>query len=336
MIIGFFELEKWEEEFVRENLPGHDLYFSPDKISEDSLPARKNLEIVSIFVNSRITPKVLDALPNLKMLATNSTGFDHIDVAACRARGIKVGYVPGYGNNTVAEFAFGLILNLTRKIYQAIDQIKERESFSLDGLRGVDLKGKTIGIIGTGRIGKEMIKIAKGFGMEIIAFDAFRDVAAANDLGFIYLPLEDLLKQSDIISVHCPLTDETRHLINMDNVNLMRKGAYLINTARGPIVETAALVWALQNGILAGAGLDVLEEEGETKDEMKFLSEARPHEQELKVILENHVLMRMPNVLVTPHNAFNSSEALMRILNTTLENITGFVNKNQNPKNFVA
>jgi D-lactate dehydrogenase len=336
MRIGFFELEKWEEEFARKNLPKHDLYFSPGKISDDSLPAQKDLEIVSIFVNSRITKKVLDSLPNLKMVTTNSTGFDHIDVAACKARGVAVGYVPGYGNNTVAEFAFGLILNLTRKIYQAIDQVKERESFSLDGLRGVDLKGKTIGVIGTGRIGKEMIKIAKGFGMDVVAFDLFRDVVAAKDLGFIYLALSDLLKQSDVISVHCPLTKETQHLINMKNVSLIKKGAYFVNTARGPIVETAALVWALQNGTLAGAGLDVLEEEGEIKDEMKFFADGKPHEKELRVILETHILMRMPNVLITPHNAFNSNEALMRILNTTMENITGFIAKSQNPKNFVA
>ena len=336
MKIGFFELEKWEEEFVRKNLPGHDLYFSPDKISDDSLPVQKDLEIISIFVNSRITQKVLESLPNLRMVTTNSTGFDHIDIAACKARRIAVGYVPGYGNNTVAEFAFGLILNLTRKIYQAIDQVKERELFSLDGLRGIDLKGKTIGVIGTGRIGREAIKIAKGFGMDVIAFDVFRDPGAAKELGFVYVALEDLLKNSDVITIHCPLTKETQHLINMKNVNLIKKGAYFVNTARGPIVETAALVWALQDGTLAGAALDVIEEEGEIKDEMKFFADGKPHEKELKIILETHILMRMPNVLITPHNAFNSNEALMRILDTTMENIIGFIGKSQNPKNFVA
>jgi D-lactate dehydrogenase len=336
MKIGFFEMEGWEEPVVRKNVPGHDLYFSADKITEDSLPSRRDFDIISIFVNSRITTGVLDAFPNLKMLTTNSTGFDHINLSACKTKGVAVGYVPGYGNNTVAEFAFGLILNLTRKIYQAINQIKERELFSFEGLRGIDLKGRTIGIIGTGRIGKEMVKISKGFGMNVLAFDLFKDEAGAKDLGFSYVPLEDLLKQSDIISVHLPLTEETHHLINMKNIDLIKKGAYFVNTARGPIVETAALVYALQKGILAGAGLDVIEEEGEIKDEMKFLSDTKSHEEELRVILENHVLMRMPNVLITPHNAFNSDEALLRILNTTLENINGFLGNNRNPKNFLA
>lgn len=336
MRIGFFEIEGWEEKLIRENLKNHDLYFSSDKVTKDSLPVRRDFEIISVFVNSDITPEVLDALPNLKMVTTNSTGFDHVDLEACRSRGIRVGYVPGYGNNTVAEFAFGLILNLTRKIYQAIDQVKENGSFCLDKLRGIDLKGKTIGVVGTGRIGREMIRIASGFGMNVVAFDPFPDPGAAKDLNFIYVSLEDLLKTSDIISIHCPLTEKTRHLINMSNVGLMKKGAYFVNTARGPIVETAALVWALQNGILVGAGLDVLEEEGEIKDEMKFFTEGNLHEEQLKVILETHVLMRMPNVLITPHNAFNSNEAMMRILNTTLGNINGFANGNPDPKNFIA
>lgn len=336
MKIGFFELEGWEEPVIRKSIVGHDLYFSTDKILADSLPARRDFDIISIFVNSQITIEVLEALPNLKLIVTNSTGFDHINISACKTKGVAVGYVPGYGNNTVAEFAFGLILNLTRKIYQAIDQIKERELFSFEGLRGIDLKGRTIGIIGTGRIGKESAKIAKGFGMNVLAFDLFKDEAAAKELGFSYVPLEDLLKQSDVITIHLPLTDETHHLINMKNIGLVKKGAYFVNTARGPIVETAALVYALQNGTLAGAGLDVLEEEGGVKDEMKFLSETVSHEEELKVMLENHVLMRMPNVLITPHNAFNSSEALLRILNTTLDNINGFLNNNRNPKNFLA
>ncbi|MGC9610814.1 MAG: NAD(P)-dependent oxidoreductase [Minisyncoccia bacterium] len=336
MKIGFFELEGWEKEVIKNTFAGHDLYFSSEKISEDSLPTRRDFDIISIFVNSQITTGVLDAFPNLKLLTTNSTGFDHINISACKTKGVAVGYVPGYGNNTVAEFAFGLILNLTRKIYQAINQIKERELFSFEGLRGIDLKGKNIGIIGTGRIGKEMVKISKGFGMNVSAFDLFKDEAAAKEMGFSYLSLEDLLKQSDVISVHLPLTEETHHLINMKNVGLIKKGAYFVNTARGPIVETAALVFALQSGVLAGAGLDVLEEEGAIKDEMKFLGEAASHEEELKIMLENHVLMRMPNVLITPHNAFNSNEALLRILNTTFENINGFLTNNRNPKNFVA
>jgi D-lactate dehydrogenase len=336
MKIGFFEIEGWEEEIARQALSGHELFFSKDKVDETHLPEQKDLEIISIFVNSKITAQVLDALPNLKLITTNSTGFEHIDLAACRAKGIRVTYVPGYGNNTVAEFAFGLILNLTRHIYQAIDGVKERNSFSLEGLRGIDLKGRTLGVIGTGRIGKEAIKIGKGFGMNILAYDPYPDAAAAQTLGYTYLSLPELLPQCDVITLHCPLTEQTRHILNMNNIGLIKKGAYLVNTARGGLVETNALVWALANGILAGAGLDVLEEEGETKDEMAFLKEGHPHEDVLRNILGNHVLMKMPNVLITPHVAFDSAEALQRILDTTLQNISGFLNNHLNSKNILV
>ena len=331
MTVGFFELEGWEEKIIKENLPSADIYPSKDKIDETSLPEKNDFEIISIFVNSHITEKVLSHFPNLKLITTRSTGFDHIDLEACKAKKIGVAYVPGYGNNTVAEFAFGLILNLTRKMYLAIDQIKETGSFSFKGLRGIDLKEKTIGIIGTGRIGKEAIKIAKGFGMKVIAYDPFPNEEAAKTMGFEYLNLENLLKNSDVITIHAPYSEKTHHLINKNNVSLIKKGAYLVNTARGGIVETEALIKALQNGILAGAGLDVLEEEGEIKDELTFLRETNPKKDELKTMLQNHILMKMPNVLITPHNAFNSQEALERILNTTIGNIKGFIeNKSTN------
>ena len=325
MKIAFFELEGWEEKMINENLPGHEFFFSKEKLNENNLPAQNDFEVISIFVNSPITEKVLANFPNLKFITTRSTGFDHIDSAACKKRGILAAYVPGYGNNTVAEWAYGLILNLTRKMYLAIDRIKETENFNFEGLRGIDLKNRTIGIIGTGRIGKEMIKISHGFGMKVLAFDLFPDEAAAKEMNFEYANLETLLKNSDIISIHTPYSEKTHHLINKENIGLIKKGAYLINTARGGIVETDALVWALQNNILAGAGLDVLEEEGEVKDEMLFLREGTSHPEKLKTALENHVLMKMPNVLITPHNAFNSEEALQRILNTTLENIENFI-----------
>lgn len=325
MQIAFFELEGWEGDRIRESFPHTHPYLTEEKLDERMPAEVPNAEIVSVFVNSRVNGAVLERLPYLKFLATRSTGYDHIDLSACSARGVKVAYVPGYGDNTVAEFTFGLILNLTRKIYAGIDQIKESGSFSLKGLRGIDLKGKTLGVIGTGRIGKEMVRIAKVFGMEVLAFDPRRDIEFARALGFEYVSLEDLLSNSDIITIHCLLCDETKHLINRENIRLIKPGAYLVNTARGGIVETEALVEALEKGILAGAALDVLEEEGETKDELGFLTTAHPREQELRTILENHVLMKMPNVLITPHTAFNSQEALERILSATIENIKGFM-----------
>lgn len=325
MKIGFFELEPWEEKIIGESFPGENLFLSHDKITDLCLPITKDFEIISVFVDSRIDEKVLDCLPDLKCVATRSTGYDHIDLEACKKRRVTVLYVPGYGDNTVAEFAFGLILNLTRKIYQSIDRVKETGSFSLDGLRGADLKMKTIGIIGTGRIGKEMIKIAKGFDMGVLACDPYPDQVFSEKIGFKYVTLRELLENSDVVSLHCPYDAQTHHLINSENINFIKPGAYLVNTARGAIVETEALVSALNSGALSGAALDVLEEEGETKDEITLLARGHPKEKDLRTILENHALMRMSNVLITPHNAFNSKEALGRILDTTLDNVKNFI-----------
>lgn len=325
MRIAFFEIEGWEEKLIREAFPGEDVFISKDKITSLCLPDTKDFEIISVFVDSRIDKTVLECFPNLKCIATRSTGYDHIDLGTAKERGIAVLYVPGYGDNTVAEFTFGLILNLTRKIYQGIDQIKETGSFSLSGLRGVDLKGKTFGIVGTGRIGKEAAKIARGFNMNVIAYDPYPDQLFASQTGITYMSLNDLLAGSDIVSLHCPYNKDTHHLINKSNVGSIKQGAYLVNTARGAVVETEALVAALQNKQLGGYAADVLEEEGDTKDELELLAFGHPQEEELKTMLRNHILMKMPNVLLTPHDAFNSQEALGRILATTLENVKGFL-----------
>lgn len=326
MKIGFFEVEAWEQEGIKAALGSSgELYFSQNKIDEDNLPELKDLDVISIFVNSKITPKVLEALPSLKFIATRSTGYDHIDLQSCKAKGVQVAFVPSYGINTVAEQAFGLILNLTRKMYWAINQIKEREQFDYKGLQGIDLKGKTLGVIGTGKIGKESINIGQGFGMNIVAYDAYPDADYAKQKGFEYVSLDDLLAKADIITIHAIYNEGTHHLINTGNISKIKKGAYLVNTARGAIVETKALVDALESGILAGAGLDVLEEEGEIKDEMHFLSLGHPQAEKLQNVLYDHMLMRMPNVLITPHNAFNTKEALERINQTSIDNIKGFL-----------
>ena len=327
MKLAFFELEGWEPETLKKRFPTHELTFSPLPM-DNYFESARDFDIVSVFVNSKVDKDALARFPNLKFLTARCTGYDHIDLKACGERKIVVSYVPGYGDNTVAEFAFSLILALTRKIYLAIDQVKETGSFDFKNLRGTDLKGKTIGVIGTGRIGKEAVKIAKGFGMKVLGYDPMPNREFADELGFSYVPLEELLKNSDVITLRAPLNEGTKHIVNMSNIGLIKKGAYLVNTARGPLVETDALVYALQNGILAGAGLDVLEEEGEVKDEMKFLKSAKHSENEMKTVLENHILMRMQNVLITPHNAFNSQEAMERILETTMQNIEGFLSGN--------
>jgi len=326
--IAFFEIEDWEIDYIKKSLGGNELFFSKEKLNKDNLPEENGFEAISVFVGCSIDKETMDYFPNLKLITTRSTGFDHIDLGTARQKNIAVGYVPGYGDNTVAEFAFALLLDVSRKIYESYDQIRETGSFSLDGLRGFDLKGKTIGILGTGRIGRRMIKIAKGFDMDIIAFDAMPDENLAKEYGFKYVAFEELLSISDIISVHVPYNKETHHLINKNNISKIKKGAVLINTARGGIVETDALIKALNEKIISGAGLDVLEEEGAISDEKELLLYGHPEEHNLKTILQNHVLIDMPNVIITPHNAFNSQEALTRILDSDIENIGSFQEKN--------
>ena len=242
-----------------------------------------------------------------------------------KARGIKTGYVPGYGDNTVAEFAFALLLSFSRKIFEAVRRVKEDENFSFDGLQGFDLNGKTIGIVGVGRIGKFMVKIAKGFGMNVLAYDAYPNEILSKEIGFSYVSLDDLLANSDVISLHIPYTETSHNFIDLEKINKMKKGAILINTARGGLVKIEDIVRALTDGILGGYCTDVLKEEGIIKDERAFLLYGHPEGHNLKAVLADHVLMEMPNVIVTPHNAFNTKEAIQRILDADIENIKSFI-----------
>ena len=327
MKIAFFQIEDWEVEYIKKQLPEHELSFFKDKLTPETLPEQRDFDIVSVFVGSKVDQAVLAALPNLKLITTRSTGFDHIDLPMAQSMNIATGYVPGYGDNTVAEFAFGLILALSRKIYESVDRLRETGLYSYVGLRGFDLQGKTIGVVGTGRIGQYVIRIAKGFSMQVIAFDAFPKPELATELGFEYVSFDDLLGRSDVITLHVPYLPSTHHLINMSNIGKIKKGALLVNTARGAVIETDALVKGLSDGILGGAGLDVLEEEGALADEKTLVMYGHPEEHNLKTIIADHVLIDMPNVLVTPHNAFNTQEALQRILDTDICNIQEYAGK---------
>ena len=320
--IAFFEIEEWEKPYLKEKLKGHKLYFFDDVLNENNVNKAKDLDIISIFIYSKVNKKILSKLKNLKLISTRSTGFDHIDLKECKKRKIIVSNVPQYGENTVAEHTFALILNLTRKIHKAWERTR-RLDFSQTGLRGVDLRGKTLGVIGSGSIGQHVIRMANGFEMKVIAFDVFKNKKLAKKLNFKYVGFDYLLKNSDIITLHCPYNKHTHHLINKKNINIIKKGALLINTARGALVETDALVNALDKGILGGAGLDVLEEECYIKEDHQVMSKNFPKKCDMKTIIENHILAKKDNVIVTPHNAFNSIEALQRILDTTLENIKG-------------
>ncbi len=323
MKIHYFSGEGWEEAYVKTRLPGEELFFHTGPLSALPDLTDPEAEVLCPFIESKIGEAELKRFPAVKLIATRSTGFDHIDLAAATARGITVANVPFYGENTVAEFTFALLLALSRRIIDA-DEFVRGGSFSPTGLRGFDLAGKTLGVVGCGHIGQHVIKMANGFGMKVLGFDVNKNDELSRSLNFTYVALPELLAASDIVSLHVPYNPHTHHLINRENIGSLKKGAYLINTARGAVVETDALVEALKSETLAGAALDVLEEEGELDDEAVLLTAAHPNAEALKVTLENHYLIEHPRVIVTPHVAFNTQEAVERILDTTIENIKGF------------
>ena len=323
---AFFELEPWEKEYFLRNLKNCKLQFIDDHLNETNVNQIKDVNAIGIFIYSVVSKKILQSLPNLKLITTLSTGFDHIDLKECKKRKIAVCNVPHYGENTVAEHTFALILNLTRMLHKAYERTI-RGDFSIEGLRGIDLQNRTIGVIGAGSIGQHVIRIAKGFEMKVIAYDRFKNQKLPKRLGFKYVNLDYLLKNSDIITLHVPYNKKTHHLINNKAISKMKKGVLIINTARGGIIETSALLKGLQSDRIGGAGLDVLEGECFIKEEKQILSKHFLKECDLKTVLQNHILLRQDNVIITPHNAFNSWEALHRILNTTILNINSFLKK---------
>ena len=320
--IVFFEVASWEKEGLKRNFPEALLVEKP--LNEENASEFVNAEVVSCFIYSNFSKEIIEKLPNLKLIATRSTGFDHIDVFFCHQKNITVCNVPEYGSRTVAEHAFALILTLTRKIYQSINQAKNFD-FNHEKIRGVDLFGKNLGILGLGKIGKEVVKITHGFGMNVLVYARTQDETLAKTLGFSYKSLDEILSQSDIISLHLPLTDETKHIINKNNIKKIKRGAFLVNTARGGLIETEALVLGLKEGVLAGVALDVLEGEKELMEEIEILTEGYQKTTDLKTLVLDHILVNHPNVIITPHNAFNTKEALFRILATTIKNIQGFL-----------
>ncbi|MFW5703308.1 MAG: NAD(P)-dependent oxidoreductase [Patescibacteria group bacterium] len=318
----FFEVEEWEKPILTEAFP--DCIMVHERLDESNVSQFEDVEIASCFIYSKFNAAVLEKLPNLKMIATRSTGYDHIDTDVTKSREICVVNVPEYGSVTVAEHTFALIINLTRKIYQSVNQAKQLHFDHLN-LRGIDLYGKTLGVIGLGKIGTHVVQIAKGFGMNVIVTNRSHHEDLAKKHGFSYVELDELLAQSDIVTLHLPYNEHTHHTINEENIMKMKKGSYLINTARGGLVETEAVVEALNEGILEGVGLDVLEGENDMTEEVEVLTHQFRKKDELKTLVLNHMLINHPNVLITPHNAFNSIEALMRIENTTIDNIKNYL-----------
>jgi D-lactate dehydrogenase len=338
MRVAFFDLEPWQVTYLQEGLvqlgleSAVEAHFSTERLTLERCPLYARVEAIAAFVWTKLDAELLEALPELRLILTMSTGYDHIDLETCRRRGITVCNVPHYGENTVAEHTFALILALSRRL-RAAQQWVYRPSTSIAELRGFDLYGKTLGVIGAGNIGLHVIRIARGFGMRVLAYDIRPQPLLAEVLGFTYTDLETLLRSSDIVSLHVPATPETYHMINRERLSMMKRGALLINTARGSVVDTEALLWALDEGILAGAGLDVIEGEEYIKEE-SILLRAPVAEQTLRKVVQAYVLLHRDNIIFTPHIAFNSEEAVQRILDTTLHNLKAFLEGR--PQNVVS
>lgn len=317
MKIAIFEVEPWECDSFKALTTGHDVSFTEKPLAaEDAL----NAQILSTFIYSDLSAQRLQPFKNLKMIATRSTGYDHIDLEYCKKQGIAVCNVPSYGENTVAEHVFALLLTISHNMTEAVERTR-RGDFSQKGLQGFDLKGKTIGIIGTGHIGRHTARIAQGFEMDVLAYDEKPDAGT----GLRYVGLEELLSRSDIVSLHVPGNSRTKDLISDAQFEKMKKGVVIINTARGNVLNVHALLKNLASGKVAAAGLDVLPEEPAIREEAELLRSFFADKHDLPTLLADHILLRMRNVFITPHSAFNTREAEQRILQTTAENISAFI-----------
>ncbi len=289
----------------------------------------KDAEIISVFVHSMdVNAELLSKFPNLKLVSTRSTGYNHIDLKYCKEHNITVCNTPAYGRATVPEFTFGLMLDLVKKISLSAREFREKEP-NIDKYMGFDLEGKSLGVIGTGAIGQHTIKIACGFGMKVLAYDPYPSDYVKELPNARYVKLDELYNQSDIISLHAPSTKENFHMISKDAFDKMKRGVIIINTARGDLIDTAALYQNLMSGKVGGAGLDVMEFESFFIHDEAYTKTAHDFDQtEMFNSLLNMKIMQQENVIVTPHIAFNSIDAIHRILDITIENINEFLNGN--------
>ena len=320
----FVDVAPWELEQLEaatREIGGVAPTFLPGRLDEH-LDAVAGTEVLSTFIHSRVDASAIARMPRLRLVATRSTGFDHIDTAACAERGIVVSNVPSYGENTVAEHTFALILALSRRLIAA-ERKGRRSDFDLSGLQGFDLRGKTLGIVGAGRIGLHVVRMARAFGMDVIVTDPDREDLLAEVLQFAYVDLDELLERSHVVSLHAPAVPATFHMIGAPALARMRPGALLINTARGALVDTQALIGALDRGHLGGAGLDVFEGEEHVGEDYELL--AGGAEEGVRQALGRRLLADRDDVIITPHNAFNSREAVQRIADTTAANVAAFL-----------
>ncbi len=316
MKIAFFSTQPYDKEYFERFNNQHQIAFFDAPLNEQTVNLAKGSETICAFVNDKLNATVIKALADMgvKLIAQRCAGFNNVDLAAAKENNITVVRVPAYSPHAVAEHALALIMTLNRKTHKAYNRVREG-NFSLDRLTGFDLFGKTVGIVGTGKIGQCFAHIMLGLGCKVLAFDiiANKDLEAA---GIEYLPLMNVLEQSDIVSLHCPLTEQTKHLINTDTLAMMKDGAMLINTSRGALIDTKTAITALKTGKLGYLGIDVYEQE-----EKLFF-----HDLSENIIADDIIirLMSFPNVLITAHQGFLTEEALTQIALITLQNVSDF------------
>lgn len=326
----FFDIQGYEKKFIEKYFPEAIYLKTPLLEITQITPELADANIISVFTSSRLTKTVLEKFKNLKMIALRSVGFSHVDLDYCKEQNIKVANTPHYGDHTVAEFAFGLLLNVVRKIKTANNDF---ENGNIQNMRytGMELYDKTVGVVGVGSIGKQFIRIAKGFHMKVLGYDLYPD----ESLGIDYVSLDELCKRSDVISLHAPLTKDNYHLLDKEKFKKMKDGVVIVNTARGELIDTLALYEALASKKVKGAGLDVIESEEITVHEDDYLSVINTINKEaLRDYMLTQKLMKIPNVIITPHIAYDTKDAIERILNMTIKNIEGFLNNTE--ANFVV
>jgi len=321
MKAAIFSAKSFEKPFLIEanQQYNHDLEFFDCVLNLQTVELAKSFSVISCFVTDHLNKEVLQILATrgTKLITLRSAGFNHVDLLSAKKYGIHVTRVPEYSPYAVAEFAVGLILNLNRKIHRAYQLVKDH-NFLLTHLLGFDLHGKTVGVVGTGKIGSVFANIMKGFGCKLLAVDPVKNDQCLK-LGVEYVTLEELCQQSDIISLHCPLNQQTNHIINAEAISKMKKNVMLINTGRGALIDSQAIIQGLKSGQVGYLGLDVYEEE-----ESLFFQDLSD------VIIQDDVFIRLqtfPNVIITGHQAFFTKEALKNISEVTLKNITKYENE---------
>ncbi len=316
MTIAFFSCHAYEQPFLEAANANHrhELTFLPDRLTPETAHLAAGHQAVCVFVNDQLTRPTLQALAGqgIRLVALRCTGINQVDVTTAKQVGIRILRVPSYSPHSVAEHAVALLMALNRKTHLAYQRTCQND-FTLDGLMGFDLYGKRIGVIGTGKIGAAFARIMLGFGCHLLAYDKAHS-AVLQELGVEYLPLEDLLRESDVVSLHCPLTPETHHLIDAAALTRMKPGAYLINTSRGGLLDTPAVLGSLQTGHLGALGIDVYELE----DDFFFTDWSDKPMPDTDL----NALTHAPNVLVTAHQGFFTREAMEQIAHTTLNNLT--------------